>query len=132
MPQALVAITPQFDYTVQGMYLSFYDSQGQYFSILFDSLDPLVEILRLIIACMVHILSNSPANNEIQSLTRSLPTTVAGEADFDDTTLAVGMNAGLLITAFASQDMSGYPSDGLLPKNVVKQVKEGNDVVKFK
>jgi len=57
---------------------------------------------------------------------------VAGEADFDDTTLAVGMNAGLLITAFASQDRSGYPSDGLLPKNVVKQVKEGNDVVKFK
>jgi hypothetical protein len=122
-----VTLSTTFDYVVQDLYLSFYDANSNYFSVLFDSISTMSDLVRMISGCIVHSLSFA-SDEEVSSLTRSLPKVNQGQSD--DIVLSNGMSAGLHISVWEMDKSFSYPPD-IFAKVPLKSV-GGEDLVKFK
>jgi hypothetical protein len=68
VPQATVAITADFAYNIRDTYMSFPDSLGNSWSILFDSADVMATFLRALVATVAHVacFSEPPGSKNIK------------------------------------------------------------------
>lgn len=112
---------------IQDLYLSFYDSTGNYFSVLFDSISIMSDFVRMVAGCIVHSLS-FVWDEEIHSITRSLPQ--VSQTQSDEIALSSGMTAGLHINVWEMEKSYSYPTD-IFAKAPLKSA-TGEEVVKFK
>ena len=87
--------------------------------------------VRTVVATIVHCATHNPdtvdSNNTIR---RALPRIVPAE-DEDSTTLALGMSAGVYLTAWEIMELADYPGD-VLAGAPLKRVQAPEDVVKIK
>lgn len=129
-PQAYIALTPTFDYTVAGLYLSFSDKSNNYFSVLFDSADTMFALLKVLAAVIVHLQSYNGDLGDMPNMKRSLPPLPDQAAD-DTTVLANGMTAGIYYSIWEIGDLPDYPSDIVNAAPTV-QNKEPDELLKVK
>lgn len=128
VPQATVSVGATFDYALRDLYMSFADSTGNQWSLLFDSAEVMTVFVRTVAATVVHVASHSDAASQAV-VRRSLPRTQA--ADDDGSTLALGMSAGVYLTAWELQEVADYPGD-IVSGAPLKRVQPPDEVVKVK
>jgi hypothetical protein len=133
VPQATVAIGAAFNYALRDLYMSFADSAGNQWSLLFDTADGMASFVRTVAATVLH-LSSHHADASLSApdaaLRRNLPrAAVTGD---DETTLSLGMAVGVYFTAWELQEeVSDYPGD-VLAAAPLTRVQAPDDVIKVK
>lgn len=126
MPQAAVSLSSAFDYTVRDLYVSFADPSGNFWSLLFDNIENMTNVLKVISAIIFHL--NTHNETTLESLRRLLPRNP--EVAVDETVLAAGMTAGIYIDVFEIGEPADYPGDILL--SPLRRVQSPDDVLKIK
>jgi hypothetical protein len=122
-PQASALISPTFNYNLRDLYVSFSDTGGNNWSILFDQVEVMTTFVRTLVATMCHIrchLSNEghllvlislyllPLADQTNVLKGSLPPSPTIESDPSLPTLTAGMSAGV---SYRAWEVCGSPSE---------------------
>lgn len=121
-----MSLSSAFDYTVRDFYVSFADSSGNFWSLLFDNFDSMTNVLKVIAAIVFHM--NTHNETAMESLRRLLPRNADVAAD--ETVLAAGMTAGIYIDVFEIGEQADYPGD--MVQSPIKHVGPPGDVIKVK
>lgn len=130
-PQATVAITGNFDYTLRDLYMSFADTTGNQWSLLFDSVEVMTTFVRTVVATVVHCATHNPDTVDGSvTIRRSLPRAQPSDGE-DSTALAQGMSAGIYLVAWELQELADYPGD-VVAGAPLKRVQAPDDVIKIK
>ena len=61
IPQATVALSVGFDYSLRDLYMSFADSSGNQWSLLFDAVEVMTNFTRAVAATVVHLVAHTEA-----------------------------------------------------------------------
>lgn len=131
-PMATVAVGATFDYNVRDLYVSFADSAGNQWSLLFDSIDALSGFLRTLAATVVHVAAFGADGDASRAVRRLLPRLGSSEGAEDrEAGLGAGMSAGVHLTAWELQEAADYPGD-ILAGPALKRVQPPDDVLKVK
>lgn len=93
--------------------MSFSDTAGDCWSILYESIDSMTIMIRMIVATMCHIASYSGiTENKLTHITRLLPSVTGSEPRaVEETPLSLGMTAGVHVIAWEIGDLNDYPID---------------------
>jgi len=87
--------------------------------------------VRTVVATIVHCATHNPDTVDSNvTIRRALPRISPAE-DEDSTTLALGMSAGVYLTAWEIMELADYPGD-VLAGAPLKRVQAPDDVVKIK
>lgn len=87
--------------------------------------------VRTVVATIVHCATHNPDTVDSNvTIRRALPRTSPAE-DEDSTTLALGMSAGVYLTAWEIMELADYPGD-VLAGAPLKRVQAPDDVIKIK
>jgi hypothetical protein len=129
-PMATVAVGAGFDYTVRDQYVSFADTAGNQWSLLFESEDGVGTFVRALAATVMHVTAFGVHGDADSPVRRMLPRPQPADAN-DDAVLAAGMAAGVYLTAWELQEAADYPSD-VLAGSVLKRVQPPDEVLKVK
>jgi hypothetical protein len=128
--QATVAIAGNFDYTLRDLYMSFADTAGNQWSLLFDSMEVMTIFVRTVVATVVHCATHNPDTVDSSvAIRRALPREQSAEDD--DISLVQGMSAGIYLTAWEIQELGDYPGD-IVAGSPLKRVQAPDDVIKIK
>lgn len=93
------------------LYLSFSDPQGNYFSVLFDSLDNIFNFVKILAFTLIHMQSyEGISGNDIPNLRKALPNCPDQTAE-DTTQLNPGMTAGIFYSIWEIGELGDYPND---------------------
>eukprot|EP01038_Epipyxis_sp_PR26KG_P012106 gene12106-16203_t len=132
VPQATVPILSSFDYTVQGLYMSFTDASGSSWSILFDSQDVMCSFIRVVVATSIHMATHKESVEQT-TMKRVLPNPNPVAAnEIDETTLSIGsMAAGVYLKVWEIGDIADYPID-IINGLTLKQTSPPDEVMKVK
>ena len=137
-PQAIVPITTTFDYTLRDLYMSFADSSGNQWSLLFDTAEVMISFIRNVVMTILHLLTHyhqHSSSSEIISIKRSLPSKATAQViestNEDDTKLSIGMTAGIQLCAYeVGGDSNCFPGDVLTTLPYFNT--SANDLIKYK
>jgi hypothetical protein len=116
--------------------MSFVDSNGYAWSILFDGGDPattMFSVTQAIVAVIGHLLSHNNAETidpALTSVKRMLPSVASTEEN--PVILASGMATGIYVTAYEIGDWADYPTDMFTSYQPLYKVSSPDDVAKVK
>ncbi len=117
--------------------MSFADSVGNYWSILFDGGDPATtmnSVIQAIVAIIAHLLSHNNAETpdpSVTSIRRLLPPNGAAASE-DAAALISGMAAGIYLTVYEVGDWADYPTDFLTNSKPLYKIQAPDEVAKVK
>lgn len=102
-PQAVIQITHTFEYTLRDQYMSCKDSAGNGYSLLFDNIDQMRIMLRVVMACVAQVCSRNSATSR-DMIVGLLPGSTSASSNAAvsgaEVALASGMSAGVHFTAW--------------------------------